>query len=131
MTASSDLYGKRIMPDDLLNKRMTFNEWSDLLMLREAGVSDATEVDRTPWRCTGPCGQLMYGVDRIDGKNYPSPENTPAGLFISRDIPHVCHVCWELWHVVEKSPANYWANLSISDNKRKRGLEPGGNYLFT
>ena len=125
------MYGKRIMPDDLLNKRMTFAEWEVLLNLRAKLVPDTTEVDRRPWRCTGTCGQLMYGQEWIDGRLYPSPDNTPSGMFISKEIPHVCHVCWEMYHVLENSPTGYWQGLSAGDQKRTKRNGPGSNYLTT
>ncbi len=111
--------------------RMTFEEWADLLELRAKFAVATKEGDRVPWRCVGPCGQLMYGIEWIDDKSYPTPDNTPAGLFISKEIPHVCHVCWEMYHAVEKSPTGYWQGLSAGDKKiidRNRG---GGNYLAT
>lgn len=110
---------------------MTFDEWAELLDLREKLVSSETAGDRRPWRCTGPCGQLMYGVEWINGKSYPSPVNTPSGMFISKDIPHVCHVCWEMYHAMENSPTGYWQGLSAGNNKRTKGLKPGDNYLAT
>jgi hypothetical protein len=109
---------------------MTFEEWYDLLSLREKLVPDTREVERTPWRCTG-CGQLMYGVEWADGKRYPSPENTPAGLFISKQLPHVCHVCWEMYHVIELSPSGYWQGIIAGETKKKKQLGSGGDYLFT
>lgn len=119
------------MPDDILNKRMTFGEWETLLNLRAKLVSDNTEVDRRPWRCTGACGQLMYGQEWIDGKLYPSSENTPAGMFISKDIPHVCHVCWEMYHVLENSPTSYWMGITEARQKKYKKLLPGSDYLST
>jgi len=118
------------MPD-FLNKKMTFEEWADLLDLREKLVPACTEVDRLPWRCTGACGQLMYGQEWVDGKLYPSPENTPSGMFYSKEFPRVCHVCWQLVHVLEESPTGYWQGLSARDINRSKGLKPGDNYLAT
>jgi hypothetical protein len=111
---------------------MTFEEWADLLELREklAGDQIAKPANK-PWRCVGPCGQLMYGIEWINGKPYPSPAQTPAGLFISKDIPHVCHVCWEIHHSLENSPTGYWQSLSVNDKKKYDGLRPGDNYLAT
>jgi hypothetical protein len=114
-----------------LSKPMTFEEWADILELRAKLVPDTAEGDRNPWRCVGPCDQLMYGVEWVDGKLYPTPENTPSGLFISKDILRVCHVCWELYHAVERSPTGYWQGLSAGDKKKYDGLHPGGNYLTT
>lgn len=116
---------------DYTNKRMTFEEWAGLLELRERLVPDNTEVDRLPWRCTGVCGQLMYGREWIDGKLYPSPENTPVGMFYSKEYPRVCHVCWQMLHTLEQSTTGYWQGLSAGDSKRPRGLRPGDNYLAT
>lgn len=110
---------------------MTFEEWAEVLDLRAKLVPDIAEGDREPWRCTGPCGQLMYGLEWIDDKLYPSPNNTPAGLFISKAIPRVCNVCWELYQAVDKSPTGYWQNLSVMDVKKNDRLGPGGNYLAT
>jgi len=108
---------------------MTFEEWSDLLYLREKLVPETREAAQGPWRCTGPCGQLMYGIDRVDSHNYPSPFGTPAGMFISKECPHVCHVCWEMFHVLTDSP--YWHNMSVLDKKKVDKLGSGGAYLST
>ena len=116
---------------DIINKRMNFEEWADLLFLRERLVSNSTEVDRQPWRCTGACGQLMYGQEWIDGKLYPSSENTPVGMFYSKEFSHICHVCWQMLHALEQSPTGYWQGLSAGDTKRSKGLRPGDNYLTT
>jgi hypothetical protein len=110
---------------------MTFEEWAEILELREKLVPATTAVDRIPWRCTGPCGQLMYGLEWIDGKLYPSPDNTPSGMFISKDIPHVCHVCWELYHALDNSPTGYWQGLSAGDQRKIDRLGSGGSYLST
>ena len=112
------------------NKRMTFEEWAEVLDLREKLVPSTVEVERKPWRCTG-CDQLMYGVEWADDRQYPSPLNTPAGLFISKEQPHVCHVCWEMYHALEQSSSGYWQGLGASDRKNIAGLRPGDNYLTT
>lgn len=109
---------------------MTFEEWAKVLELRAKLVPDITEVDRGPWRCSA-CEQLMYGIEWTDGKAYPTPENTPAGLFISKDIVRVCHVCWEMYHALEQSHSGYWHGLSTSDKKNVDKLSSGGNYLMT
>jgi hypothetical protein len=117
------------MPD-YYNKKMTFEEWADILDLRAKLVPATIEGDRKPWRCDGPCGQLMYGIEWVDGKSYPTPDTTPSGFCISKEYPHVCHVCWEMYHAIELSPSGYWQGLP--DTKRKiDGLRPGGNYLAT
>ena len=108
---------------------MTFEEWADLLDLRERLVPNTTEVDRLPWRCTGTCGQLMYGLERINGKLYPSPENTPVGMFYSKEYSRICHVCWQLLHTLDDSPTGYWQGLAAGDRKRVDRNSPGGNYL--
>jgi len=112
---------------------MTFEEWSDLLELRAMLTSGYSEVEnnRAPWRCCGPCGQLMYGIEWEGDKFYPVPYDTPAGLFISKDIVRVCHVCWEMYHACEKSPTGYWQGLAAGDQKKIKGLKPGDNYLTT
>jgi hypothetical protein len=78
------------------------------------------------WRCSGPCGQLMYNVERINGTNYPS-ETAPAGMFISTDYPRVCHVCWELFLII--SDKKYWQELSEKDKDKKKRLGPNGKFL--
>jgi len=109
---------------------MTFEEWAEVLELRAKLVTSNPEGERDPWRCSA-CGQLMYGIEWVDGKAYPTPENTPAGLFISKDIPRVCHVCWEMYHACEKSPTGYWQGLAAGGQKKIKGLKPGDNYLAT
>lgn len=109
---------------------MTFEEWAEVLELRAKLVPSNAEGDRDPWRCSG-CGQLMYGVEWVDGKQYPTPEYTPAGLFISKDVVRVCHVCWEMYHACEQSATGYWQGLSASDKKTIDRNSPGSNYLAT
>lgn len=109
---------------------MTFDEWAEVLELRAKLVPSNAEGERDPWRCSA-CEQLMYGIEWIDDKPYPTPENTPSGLFISKDIVRVCHVCWEMYHACEKSPAGYWQGLAAGDEKRIKNLKPGDNYLAT
>jgi hypothetical protein len=111
---------------------MTFQEWADKVFAQAETMQEVdNKVAVKPWRCDGPCGQLMYGIERVKGKNYPTPEHTPTGLFISKDYPHVCHVCWEMYHVVELSSSGYWQRLDATDTKRKKQLGSGGDYLFT
>jgi len=111
---------------------MTFEEWSDAVFARAETLPETdNKVAVKPWRCDGPCGQLMYGIDRVDGQNYPSPTNTPSGLCISEEYPHVCHACWEMYHAIELSPSGYWQGLDATDTKAKKRLGSGGSYLST
>lgn len=114
----------------MLEDKMSFEQWSDLLFMRAKLMPETTSGERAPWRCTG-CGQLMYGLEWEDGKSFPSPYDTPAGLFISKEYPHVCHVCWEMYHAIELSPSGYWQRLDAANVKTKKQLGSGGDYLFT
>jgi len=106
---------------------MTFEEWADNLDLRASFVPGYVEDTRNPWRCSG-CQQLMYGTEWIDGCPYPSPLNTPAGMYIDDKHDRVCYVCWEMNHAID---SDYWKKLSVAANKFRDGLRPGGNYLAT
>lgn len=101
-----------------------------MLDLREKLVPGDTAVERHPWRCCG-CQQLMYGVEWIGGRQYPTPENTPAGMFHSKQFPRVCHVCWEMLHALANSPTGYWEGIDASATKKRSQLGSGGNYLAT
>ena len=108
---------------------MTFQEWADKL---ELVAGEYPEIENaiaiSPWRCHGACGQLMYGVDRESGWNYPEA-NTPVGSFISKAYPRVCHICWELFHVVADCDTSYWRNLTIEKKAVHEKHSPGGAYL--
>ena len=109
---------------------MTFDEWAEVLDIRARLLPETENGPRPPWRCSA-CNKLMYGIEWIAGKSYPTPEFCPAGLFISKDIPRVCHVCWEMYHALEQSSSGYWQGLGASDRKNIAGLRPGDNYLTT
>ena len=110
---------------------MTFQEWADSLFLRASDVDDSPESPVIkPWRCC-VCEQLMYGIERVKYRNYPTSKHTPAGLFISVLYPHVCHACWEMHNALERAPSGYWQRLAMTDDRKKKQLGAGGDYLFT
>ena len=78
------------------------------------------------WRCSGPCGQLMYNTEIVDGKVYPT-DTAPAGFFLSKEYPRVCHVCWDMFTVLDKS--DYWKEVQEKDKQKRNKLGRGGNYL--
>jgi hypothetical protein len=109
---------------------MIFDEWADRLDLRAAAFEQFPPADaKKPWRCDGPCGQLMYGQERKNGWNYPTPEGLPVGYFLSEEYPRVCDVCWNLYSVLKDR--SHWTALSANDNKARKRLSTGGNYLST
>lgn len=57
--------------------------------------------DREPWKCTGPCGRLMYNVEYIDGEPHPAP-GAPAAKFVSNDFPRVCNLCFALYEAANE-----------------------------
>jgi hypothetical protein len=111
---------------------MTFSEWADKLELIAGEYPEIEEAIATsPWRCSGACGRLMYGLERDKklGWNYPSPDNQPIGSFISKEYPRVCHICWELFHVVYDCDTSYWRNIQTSSKANVEKQKPGGAYL--
>lgn len=78
------------------------------------------------WRCDGPCGQLMYDLEVIDGLLYPT-ETAPPGFYIANLNARVCHICWELYNIIAKK--EYWQEVSEKDKDKKRKLGRNGNYL--
>lgn len=82
------------------------------------------------WRCSGPCNQLIYNIERVDGQNCPVP-GSPESKFISTKFPKVCNVCWEMYLVVNTS--QYWKRLDetkVSNNKKLKNGESGNpDYL--
>jgi hypothetical protein len=108
---------------------ITFQEWADKLDLIAGTLPEIEKkLAVSPWYCDG-CGQLMYGILHIRGHNYPSPFGTPAGMFISKEYPHVCQLCWGMFHAVNDTPSGYWHALAASDTKKHKRLGRGGDYF--
>ena len=80
-----------------------------------------------PWRCI-PCGQLIYNVEYVDGRPVPT-EGAPMPLYIGKEFPMVCKVCWDMYHVLELSDSGYWKKAQEEDVKKQKKLGRGGNYL--
>ena len=78
------------------------------------------------WRCDGPCGQLMYNINIVDGKSYPA-ETAPEGFFLSKEFQRVCCVCLDMFTVLDKS--DYWKEVHDKDKQKWNKLRRGGNYL--
>ena len=107
---------------------MTFDDWAESLNLRANTFEyfpPAPDV-RKAWRCTGPCGQLMYGLVRLKNWNYPSAI-VPAGFYLSEDYPRVCNVCWEMYSSI--SERSYWVAARATDKKKYHKLKNEGDYL--
>jgi hypothetical protein len=109
---------------------MTFEEWADRLDLRAGAFEQFPPAGiKDPWRCDGPCNQLMYGQARDNNWNYPSPEGVPTGYFLSEEYPRVCDICWTLYSVLKDR--SYWTTLLAERSKAYKKLTNGGNYLST
>jgi hypothetical protein len=84
------------------------------------------------WRCTGPCRQWVYGIERTDdGRLIPSETApVPSPKFISLDFPRVCFVCFQLYVALENMP--YWKKLNEerdTNNKRRKAGESDDGYF--
>lgn len=110
---------------------MTFDEWADRLDLRATTFENFPPAPdaREAWRCDGPCGQLMYGIAREKNWNYPAASDTPTGLSISKEFPHVCHVCWELYHNEQFDERPYWQIIAHKEKKKFEQLKREGDFL--
>lgn len=83
-----------------------------------------------PWRCEGPCKELMYNKD---GNGYPAP-GAPIGFTVHLDIgvsKRVCCTCAEMYLVVRESSYMHrqhteWMQES---QQRKEKLGSSGKYL--
>jgi hypothetical protein len=117
---------------------MTFDDWAELLNLRAETFEGfpPDKAARKAWRCDGPCGQLMYGISRDRGWNYPNG-NIPGGSYISKELPRVCNVCHALYYYYVGHPDEkvqdriqaYWDAIRIADKDKFGKLKSKGDYL--
>ena len=118
---------------------MTFDEWAELLDLKGDTFSGFPPKPgiKGAWRCTGPCGQLMYGLELHKNWYYPTIKNLPVGNYISKEFPLVCQLCHNLYYYYIGHPDDkvqdriqaYWDAIRSADNKRYQRLKREGDFF--
>lgn len=107
---------------------MTFDEWVARINIKADTFEYSRPADdvRRAWRCDGPCGQLMYGIWRLKGWNYPG-DQIPAGAYLTEEYKRVCECCWEMFDALKNR--RYWKELSANDKKKYTRLKPEGDFF--
>lgn len=82
-----------------------------------------------PWRCEGPCGQLMYNINH---KGYPAP-GAPIGYNIrpSGKNTRVCALCCDMYVTALENPymAKCHSEWMEEQTRIKEKLGSGKKYL--